>query len=112
MIRNKEGKYSRGGQSPVFIDVCKAKIWTSIGSLKNHLNQIMYQHKAIPIEWKIMTASILLEEFISAKELYEDDYIERFNKQEKQDQTDYLTEITKQIKELQILKKEISNGKE
>lgn len=56
-VVNKEGLFSTGGMEPRFNK--RGKVWTSIGALKNHLNQFRDSHYWTPHnseirDWKVV----------------------------------------------------------
>ncbi len=102
MIKNKEGLYSKGGYSPtVFVEQKIGKIWNSIGALKNHLNLVM-EHGGIPHDWEVVGVDIVLTPYGKAKQLYEEQYLLRKEKEKVDDskrRKEYLIEQKQKIEE-------------
>ena len=108
MIRNSKCLYSLGGYDPTkFTEQKKAKMWRTMGALKNHLNLVMEHKGEIPLEWIIVEIEFTATKELWARGVYEKQFVARKKEQEvqsKQRHKEYLLQEKARIeKELQTL---------
>lgn len=60
VIKNSYGDFSRGGNDPDFVPFEKAKVWRTLGQVKNHLAMFRtYQgYNQVPQDWQVIEVAL------------------------------------------------------